>query len=167
MRQYAAENDHDVLNVIWYSSSTKWWAQHIDTLEYFINTFHPTYIIICLGANELFVKNIQSRDTHIKQILKKVENLPYVWIGPPNWKDDTGINDLIMKNVGEERFFPSKNYKFTRVKDDAHLTRTAAADWMDLIAQWLNNDVPEPLFMNTPSDETKMRGKNVLLMPLK
>jgi LysM repeat protein/lysophospholipase L1-like esterase len=166
MRQYAAENDHDVLNVIWYSSSTKWWAQHIDTLEYFINTFRPTYIIICLGANELFIKNTQSRDTYVKQILKKVEHLPYVWVGPPNWKDDTGINDLIRKNVGEERFFPSKNYKFNRTKDGAHLTRTAATNWMDLIAQWLNNDVPEPLFMNFPNDETKMRGKNILLMPL-
>ena len=167
MRQYAAENDHDVLNVIWYSASTKWWAQHSDTISYFIRTFKPTYIIICLGANELFIKDVQGRDAYVKQILAKLGNLPYVWVGPPNWKEDTGINNLIQKNVGEERFFPSKNYKFSRTSDGAHLTRSAANDWMDLIAQWLNSDVPEPLLMNVPSDETKMRGKNTLLMPLK
>jgi|GEM_PF-1288928 FOG: LysM repeat len=167
MRQYAAENDHDVLNVIWYSSSTKWWAQHSDTITHFINTFDPTYIVICLGANELFIKNVQSRDTYVKEILGKLGDLPYAWVGPPNWKEDTGINDLIRKNVGEERFFASKDHKFRRTKDGAHLPRSEADRWMDMIAQWLNNDVPEPLLMNVPSNENKMRGKNKLLMPLK
>ncbi|MDR2627569.1 MAG: LysM peptidoglycan-binding domain-containing protein [Dysgonamonadaceae bacterium] len=167
MRQYAAENEHDVLNVIWYSSSTKWWAQHIDTLEHFMKTFHPTYIIVCLGANELFIKNIESRDRYIKQILGRIGSLPYAWVGPPNWRNDTGINNLIKGNTGEERFFPSKNYRFVRTKDGAHLTRAAADEWMDMIARWLNNDAPEPLLMNTPSNEAGMQGKNVLLMPLK
>ena len=168
IRQYAAENDHDVLNVIWYSSSTKTWAQHIDTLTHFINDFKPTYIVIVLGANELFIKDIvRTRDPYVKKILARLGDLPYVWVGPPNWKEDTGINTLIEKNVGSERFFLSKNLKLRRASDGAHLVRSSAEEWMDKIALWLNNSVPQPLQMNIPKDTAKMRGKIVLLSPLK
>ena len=168
IRQYAAENDHDVLNVIWYSSSTKTWAEHIDTLRYFINSFKPTYIVIVLGANELFIRDIvRTRDPYVKKILACLGHLPYVWVGPPNWKEDTGINSLIERNVGSERFFLSKNLQLRRASDGAHLVRSSAEEWMDKIALWLNNSVPQPLQMNIPKNNTQMRGRNVLLKPLK
>ena len=168
IRQYAAENNHEVLNVIWYSSSTKIWAEHIDTLAHFINQFKPTYVVIVLGANELFIRDIiPTRDPYVKKILACLGDLPYVWVGPPNWKEDTGINTLIENNVGSERFFLSKNLKLRRTSDGAHLVRSAADEWMDKIALWLNHNVPQPLQMNIPKDNTKMQGKNVLLQPLK
>ena len=168
IRQYAAENDHEVLNLIWYSSSTKIWAEHADTITHFINDFKPTYIVIVLGANELFIKDIiRDRDAYVKKILARLGNLPCVWVGPPNWKEDTGINTLIENNVGSERFFLSKSLKFRRASDGAHLVNSSAEEWMDKIALWLNDSVPQPLQMNVPKDNTKMRGKNVLLQPLK
>lgn len=167
MRQYAYENGHDVLNVIWYSSSTKWWAQHIDTLSYFINDFQPTCIFICLGANELFVKDLQQRDKWTKQILKRIGNTPYFWIGPPNWKEDTGINDIIQQNVGNERFFLSKRLQFRRTKDGVHVTTSSAAEWLDAAIEYFDENAPQKIVLRTPKDNTKMRGKNVLLQPLR
>ena len=168
IRQYAYENDHETLNLIWYSSSTKTWAEHIDTLTYFMNRFKPTYIIIVLGANELNIKDIVKKyDPYVKKIMSKIDGLPYVWVGPPNWKEDTGINTLIENNVGSERFFLSKNYTFNRTSDGAHLLQSSAEEWMDKIALWLNDNVPEQLQMNVPKDKTKMKGNTSLLQPLR
>jgi len=167
MRQYAYENGHDLLNVIWYSSSTKWWAQHIDTLVHFMNEIKPTCIFICLGANELFVKDLSQRDKWTKEILKTIGDIPYFWIGPPNWKDDTGINDIILKNVGKNHFFLSKQLQFRRTKDGIHVTTSSAAEWLDAAIEYFKKNAPNTILLNLPQDNTKMSGKNVLLQPLK
>lgn len=167
LRQYAFENNHDVLNVIWYSSSTKIWAQYEDTLTYYLKQFEPTYIMISLGGNELFVRDLDSRDKYIKTILQKVDTIPYIWIGPPNWKEDTGINELIEQNVGTHRYFPSKDLLFERKKDGAHPTYNSASNWMDSVAAWITNSSKYRIKMNFPEANAERAGKVVLLQPLK
>ncbi len=135
---YAEANGHDHYSVIWYSSSVQRWGES-QTLDYFLEQVKPGYIIICLGSNELFVKDLPQRDKYIKKILKKIGNIPYVWIGPPNWKPDTGINRVIMENVGKERFFDSSQLKLQRRSDHAHPTKKAAAYWFDLVAEWMQS----------------------------
>ena len=60
MSQYATANGHTMEVVAWYSSSSKYWAK-TDTLSAFIRKFKPTYIFLCIGSNELFVRNIAER----------------------------------------------------------------------------------------------------------
>ncbi len=167
MKRYAAENGHELLNIVWYSASTKTYAQHIDTLSYFINQFKPTYIFICLGANELFVRDLEQRDYYTKVIIQKIDTIPYFWIGPPNWRDDTGINDVIHNNVGDRNFFLSKNLKFRRTRDGAHVTLTSAAEWLDTAIAYFNENTPVKIPMNLPKNNNNVKGKNVLLAPLK
>jgi hypothetical protein len=167
MKQYAAENHHELLSVIWYSSSTKVWSEHKDTLIHFIKTFHPTYIMICMGGNELFIRDLDKRDAYVKEILKTIGTTPYVWIGPPNWKTDTGINAVFEKNVGIHRFFPSKRLKYERGKDGAHPTYASAAMWMDSVACWMNDSINHRIAMHFPKDNNQRSGKIVLLSPLK
>lgn len=165
MRQYAAANSHELLNVIWYSSSTKIWAES-DTLLHFIKEFAPSYVMICLGGNELFVRDLDNRDNYIQNIVRKVGDKPYIWIGPPNWKADTGINDLIEKNVKTYRFFPSKNLTYERGKDGAHPTYASASKWMDSIAVWMEHDTHYRIRMKFPQDAERA-GKTVILQPLR
>jgi hypothetical protein len=167
LRKYAAENNHELQTVIWYSSSTKIWATHIDTLAYFISSFKPTYIFVCLGSNELFLRNLDKHDSYIKTILEQIDTIPYIWIGPPNWKDDTGINDVIEKNVGAYRFFPSKRLTFKRGSDGAHPTYESAAKWVDSIAVWMDGSAKYKILMQTPQSEKKANSKTILLSPLK
>lgn len=54
---YAGENGHKLYSVIWYSSSTERWGT-THTLEHYIAKYKPTYILICLGSNELFLSLI-------------------------------------------------------------------------------------------------------------
>lgn len=165
MRQYAAANEHELLNVVWYSSSTKIWAE-CDTLTHFIRQFDPTYIMICLGGNELFVRDLDKRDNYVKKIIREVGDKPYIWIGPPNWKEDTGINDVIERNVETHRFFPSKNLTYERGKDGAHPTYTSAAKWMDSIAVWIGSETRYHIRMELPQ-ATEREGRTVLLQPLR
>lgn len=164
---YAKENGHRLNSVIWYSSTTEYWGA-CDTLKVFLRRFKPTFMFISLGANELFVKDIKSkRDKYVKNLLKQIGDIPYVWIGPPNWKEDTGINEMIKANVPEGSFFVSDGMHFDRTSDGAHPTHESAAAWVDSIARWMPAHCGHPIRMDKPS-AAKGRPESVtVLQPLR
>lgn len=163
---YCFSNGHTVHSIVWYSSSTKVWAES-DTLEYFMRKYKPDFIMISLGSNEQFVRDLDKRDRYIRQMLEKVGDTPYIWICPPSWKQDTGIDSLILKNVGPKRFFDSRKLVLARGKDHIHPNREAAAQWMDAIAAWLCDSTATayPLEMYYPDTVAKKRSLTVLQPP--
>lgn len=159
---YAEENGHTLYTVIWYSSTSEVWGKS-DKLQKYINDLHPDYIFVSLGANELFVKDIaEKRDKYVKKIIADIGDIPYVWIGPPNWKPDTGINDLIEKNAGGAHFFLTNGMQFPRMKDGAHPTHDAAIGWMDSVVRWMAVNSDHPIRMNLP-EKKKARAKRVFV----
>lgn len=151
---YAEENGHTLYTVIWYSSTSERWGQS-DKLKNYINQLKPTFIFLSLGGNELFVKDIaEKRDKYVKKIIAEIGNIPYVWIGPPNWKKDTGINDLIRQNTPEGAFFLSDGMTFQRSKDGAHPTRESAALWMDSIVRWMPAHALHPIRLDKPTKKS-------------
>ncbi len=164
---YSVKNGHYLKSIIWYSSSTTVWANS-DTLQHFIRQVKPTFIVVCLGSNELFVRDLPVRDKAIKKIISKIGSTPYVWIGPPNWKKDTGIDSLILSNVGPKRYFDSSELTLARGKDHAHPTWVAARGWMDTVAVWMSDPkkTAHAIVMEYP-EFTGSRNNAVLLQPLK
>ena len=159
---YAEKNGHTLYNVIWYSSTSAVWGQS-DKLEKYIAQVKPTFIFVCLGANELFVNDIaKKRDGFVKKIIADIGDIPYVWIGPPNWKADTGINQLIDDNTPEGAFFLSNGMHFDRAKDGAHPTRTSAALWMDSVARWMPEHGLHPIRMDKPENASG-RAKRIFV----
>ena len=159
---YAKENGHTLYTVVWYSSTSEFWGNSSKLREY-IKKLDPDYVFISLGANEMFVKDIaEKRDKYVKNIIRDLGSIPYVWIGPPNWKEDTGINDLVAANVGPGHFFKTKGMKFPRMKDGAHPTHEAAIGWMDSVARWMPAHSAHPIKMKTPSVKTA-RPKRVFV----
>lgn len=150
LSKYAKQNGHEIHAINWDSSNTKIWAES-DTLDYFIDKFKPTYIFITLGSNELFFRNPQSRRPYVEKILEKIGDIPYVWIGPPNWKEDSGINDMIEEATSPGSFFRTDGMKLKRGKDGIHPTRKAAAEWMDSIMRWIPQSA-HPIKVDVPSD---------------
>ncbi len=166
LKDYTAHNKHHLKTVIWYSSSTLWYGSS-DTLKYYINQYRPTYVMLVLGANELFINDIKRKRTkYVKHILKQIDTLNYVWVGPPNWKDDTGINDMILDNVGELHYFPSKNLNYKRTRDGAHPTHASAAQWTDSIAAWIKTKSYKPIKMEKPKVRSKKSANVTILQPL-
>lgn len=150
LAKYAKANGHDFHAVNWDSSNTKIWGES-DTLQHFINEYNATYVFISLGANELYLQHPESRKKYVEEIIRKVGGRPYVWIGPPNWKEDAGLNDMIERTCGRGSFFRSAGMTFERKKDKVHPTRAASALWIDSVARWIPKS-SHPILMEAPSD---------------
>lgn len=162
LAQYAKQNGHTIHSVNWDSSNTKIWAEH-DTLAYYIEKYHPTQIFISLGSNELYYKDPESRTPYVKKILEVIDTIPYVWIGPPNWKEDTGINDMLQRICKKRSFFRSAGMQFKRKKDNIHPTRESSAMWVDSIMRWLPES-SHPFRADMPSDSIGKSNPNIVFL---
>ncbi len=162
MAQYARQNGHKIHSVNWDSSNTKIWADH-DTLQYYIEKFHPTQIFISLGSNEMYFKNPETRAPYVKKILEVIDTIPYVWIGPPNWKEDTGINDMLQRICKKGSFFRSEGMDFKRKADHIHPTRQSSALWVDSIMRWIPKS-SHPFVVEVPVDSIGKCNPNIIFL---
>ena len=164
MADYAQENGYELSRVVWYNSTTQSWATS-DTLQYFINRYQPTFIMVCIGGNEQFLKNPSEKEKYIHKIIGTFGNTPFVWIGVPAWKKDTGFNSMLQKYVGEKRYFDSSKLTLKRCSDQVHPTFGAASLWMDSIAVWMQDQYP--IQMQKPTHKATRKFPLHLLQPVK
>lgn len=162
LAQYAKQNGHTLHSVNWDSSNTKIWAD-CDTLRHFIREFDVDYVFISLGSNELYFKNPESRLPYIKKVLEMIDTIPYVWIGPPNWQKDSGINDLLERTCRSGSFFRTDGMELARKKDHIHPTRAASALWVDSIMRWMPKSA-HPILADFPSDSIGRANANVTFL---
>lgn len=159
---YAASNGHRLKTVTWASTTTAAWAD-CDTLDHYIRTFRPTLVVMCLGSNELFARDLKRRAGYAQLIVKKMGKVPFVWVSPPNWKPDNGLTATLREVVGDGRFFDSSHMELEREKDGAHPTPKAAAKWMDEVAAWLGSPkTAHPIRMDRPTQ--RARSYDVVIM---
>lgn len=162
---YAEHNGHTLYTVIWYSSTSQVWGSSTRLKEY-IGRLNPTFIVICLGANELFVRDIEAkREKYVRKIIEDIGNIPFVWIGPPNWRDDTGINGLIARMVPRGSFFLSNGMTFERGRDGAHPTHASAALWVDSVARWMPANAAHPIRLDTPQKSSGRARRTFVHQP--
>lgn len=163
LAQYARQNGHTLHSVNWDSSSTRIWGES-DTLTYYIKKFDVDYIFISLGSNELYLKDPYRRQPEVKKILEKIGDIPYVWIGPPNWDDkDTGFNDMLARTCRPGSFFLTAGMKLDRKHDRIHPTPSASALWVDSIMRWMPKSA-HPILANLPSDEVGKVNPNITFL---
>ncbi|MCQ2252253.1 MAG: hypothetical protein MJZ61_02255 [Bacteroidales bacterium] len=150
-KNYCDHNGHTLNVVSWVSATSKTYAL-CDTMEYFVDLYKPTFIIFVIGANEMFKSNIQERDAYFDMLLPQTHGLPFVVVGPPNWKEDSGINNVMMDRFGPRQFFLSKRLTYTRMKGDlVHPDRASGTMWMDSISTWIMRDSYFPIRLEKPS----------------
>lgn len=162
LSKYAKANGHTFHAVNWDSSNTKTWAS-CDTLEHFMREYDVDYVFISLGSNELTMKNPYARLQYVRMLLDKIGEVPYVWIGPPNWTQDFGINDMIQQNCRPGAFFLTNGMKLARKKDKIHPTRDASAEWIDSLARWIPKSA-HPIMMKAPDDSIGKVNPNVIFL---
>ena len=137
LSDYANHNGHRLTCVTWNGSGTRQWAL-TDTLNYYMNTLHPTHVFICLGSNELYSADMKNIRRRAEMIVAKIGNVPFTWIGPPNWMEDKGINNMLQSELGKHHFFMTRGMKLNRQEDGRHPTHHGGAVWMDSIVTWMN-----------------------------
>lgn len=160
--EYAKHNGHELMTCIWYSSTTKKWSQR-KMLTQLIQDYKPEFIFLTLGANELSLPAIKSHLPYIKGLIAeaKQSGIPFIWIGPPNWIDDTGLNKLLAENLKKGQFFYSGHLKEAladkRQKDGAHPNRVGANLWTDEIMKWCRakSIFKDRLLLDSPQDSSR------------
>jgi hypothetical protein len=159
---YCEKNGYKLYTVIWYSSTSVSWGS-TERLAGYIRRVKPDYIFACLGANELFVTNIANkRRKYVQKIVKTIGDIPFVWIGPPNWKNDTGINELIAETAPKGCYFKTKGMSFERKRDGAHPTAESAYKWVDSVARWMPLNSAHPIKLDLP-DKKIARPKRMYI----
>ena len=102
---------------------------HSPKLKTLIEKNRPDIVIITLGTNDVFVPYPASMAGNIRNIVKRVGATECYWMGPPTWKPDTGIVQVLKDNVAPCKFFDSSNLKLQRGGDGIHPTDRGGADW--------------------------------------
>lgn len=156
MAAYGEKNGYKVVSVTWDGSSILSWSA-CDTLDNFIARYHPDFIMVTLGSNELFLKNFDLRKPHVEKLVAKMRNIPFVWIGPPNWKEDVGFNAMMRKTLPQGTFYDSNPLDLPRGKDHIHPTPSGGITWTDSIMSWMPySPHPIPSVKPDPGVRTRM-----------
>ena len=153
---YGERNGYEVVSVTWDGSSTIAWSS-CDTLDNFIARYHPDFIMVTLGSNELFLKNFDSRKPHVEKIMEKMAPVPFVWIGPPNWKEDVGFNAMMRSVLPRGTFFDSNGLDLPRGADHIHPTPKGGITWTDSIMSWMRF-TPHPIPFEKPAPNVGTRS---------
>lgn len=89
----------------------------------------PDIVILTLGTNDVFVPYPASMAANVQSIVKRIGNRECYWMGPPTWKPDTGIVQVIKDNAAPCKFFDGTNLKLERGHDGIHPTDKGGQEW--------------------------------------
>ena len=150
LNDYCLENGHKlVASLVWNSASIYNYA-YSDTVVKVIKKYQPTYIFIVIGLNELHVRDLEKRRAAAQILAKKIEGIPYTWIGPANFREDFGINQVFKESAEPGTFFLSKYLNLPKGGDNRHPNKTGYRIWMDTLAIWLQTEAKYKIRMNQP-----------------
>ncbi|OJJ20058.1 hypothetical protein BKI52_16425 [marine bacterium AO1-C] len=154
---YSKKNGHQFTYITENSSSIIGWQD--GKLKSLIEKIKPTFVMISLGTNELFTKRIEEYHGFVKNIIGQVGKLNFVWIGPPNWKKDNGLTQVLEAEVGSDRFFRSLDLELKRAADGIHPQWKEYEVWAEYIAQWLMTKSRKKIIMKVPRLEVLKQKK--------
>jgi lysophospholipase L1-like esterase len=149
LADYAAENGHSVNAVIWYGSRTIDWARGTRLADA-LRDYRPSFVIFVVGSSELTTRDVEKRATAVRTMLKLVGDRKWIWVGPPNWRKDTGLGALLEREVGAGRYFRSLELSFERKRDGIHPTLGSSRRWMDAVAEWIQLKSSAPIRLAPP-----------------
>lgn len=158
LADYCLENGHYLHPAIWWGSTSMGWAAS-PKLDQLLIHHLPTFVIVVLGSSEIISKNIDPLATAaVRKLLARVGDRKLVWIGPPNWREDTGINATLERELGKGRFFRSAELVLDREKDGIHPTPAGGRVWAEHFIRWLANESDAPILLRAPTQVAKVPG---------
>jgi lysophospholipase L1-like esterase len=98
-------------------------------------------VLVTLGANDVFNDHPEYMAKHIESIVKKIGKRDCVWIGPPLWKGDKGLVEVVRQHVAPCRFYDSQHLVLQRAGDGIHPTEKGGEVWADAFWPFFKNEV--------------------------
>jgi acyl-CoA thioesterase-1 len=90
---------------------------------------NPDLVLITLGANDVFLPAPERVAKNVASIAKKTAGRKCFWIGPPLWKKDTGVVEVIRDNCAPCIFYDSSSLKLERRADGIHPDDKGGETW--------------------------------------
>ena len=150
LNDYCIQNGHKlVASIIWNSASIFNFA-YSDTITKIIEKYKPTYIMIVLGLNELYASDLEKRKKAAQILAKKLERIPYSWVGPANFTEDRGINKVFYEAAQTGTFYLSKKLKIPKGGDKRHPSIKGYRIWMDSLAIWIQKEAKYKINLLAP-----------------
>ena len=143
--KYGSKNNYAVTGVTWESSSITGWS-NTDKIQKYLDMVKPDFIIVSMGANDMNLKYFEKKIPEIRNIISRFDTIPFIWVGPPLWKEDKGLYPMLEKAIGADRLFIIKeDFSLPRGKDRIHPTRKGADIWTDTLMSWIRTrNMPLP-----------------------
>lgn len=143
-REFCKSHNYILVEDHWSSStSIAWAATHY--MQKLIEKYDPTFIILSLGSNELYTRDLTRLKVNAQIIKNDAGNKRFIWIGPPNWKEDYGYNNTVKDVLGSKEFFVSKYIPLERGADKKHPTLKGYYKWADYISDWIETESAYPI----------------------
>lgn len=164
VNDYCVQNGHQLVSTLIWNSATILNFAYSDTVVKIINKYQPTYIFIIVGLNEIYATDLKNRKSAAEILAKKIKGIPYAWIGPANYAEDRGINNVFASAAEAGSFFLSKRLDLSRGSDGRHPNSAGYRIWMDSIAKWLETEARFQLTMKQPANRgQRVNGKVINL----
>ena len=152
LKKYCVHSGHKLIQGGWTSSTIVGWGNS-NRLSGLIKKHNPTFVIMVLGANELYTTDFKIREKLVAKIKNESSKAKFVWVGPPNWQEDNGLDDMLRQTLGENDYFSSKKMFLTqplkskRGPDKKHPSHDAYKIWADSLAVWIMNKSEYPILL--------------------
>lgn len=153
--RYGTKNNYKVTGVTWESSSIPAWRKS-GKIKQYMEMSKPDFVIISLGSNEMELRNFERRIPDIQGIAEQMGDLPFVWVGPPLWKEDKGFYKALSAALPAEKIFKLEDGNIERGPDHVHPTRKGADQWADTLMRWIKFS-QHPILTELPDSGTGIR----------
>ncbi len=117
-----------------------------DRIPTLMKRYSPDLVLLTLGANDVFNDHPEYMVKHIESIVKKIGHRDCIWIGPPLWKGDKGLVEVIRQHAAPCRFYDSQHLTLARAGDGIHPTEKGGEVWADAFWPFFKGDVDAGLF---------------------
>lgn len=160
--KYGTKNNYKVTGVTWESSSIPGWSKS-DKLGKYLAEVKPDFVIVSLGSNEMELKNFDRRIPEVQKIAAALDTIPYIWVGPPLWKEDKGLYSMLESALPKGVVFKTENVEIERGPDRIHPTRSGAGVWADTLMNWIKTSY-HPILAERPDSGTTTRGHKFIYL---
>jgi hypothetical protein len=164
LNDYCKANGHELVATLVWNSAGIFNYAYSDTVVKVIEKYKPTYIFIVLGLNELYVRDLSKRQKAAAVLARKLEGIPYTWVGPANYMEDFGINNVYKQAAKSGAFYLTKQLSLPKGKDKRHPNKEGYRIWMDSLATWVSHSARYPLPLAPPGKRNRgITGKIISL----
>ena len=163
LNDYSSANGHRLESVFVWNSATILNFAYSTRIEEAISKYKPTFIFVVMGLNELYAKDIAKRSKAAKLFHEKIKHIPYLWIGPANFKEDKGINKVFEETAEAGRYYLSKDLQLPRSTDNRHPSSKGYRIWMEYISNFMQGSSLFPFNFNPPTKNYRIRSRIISL----